>query len=741
MTEDPPSSAPGTPNEQRLSGSLSERSGTKRGSLQASVIIPSYRGEQRLPELLERLARQDFEGSWEVVVALDGDDDGSSAVLEAYRDRLSLTVIASAQSRGVAATLNDAYAAAHGDVLIRCDDDLSPDPHMVRRHVELHSTSREPLGVVGATRDVFAETPYARAYGIPANRRHLATAYRRDAGETWLHWAAHNSVTRQTWDSFGGFDTTFAYGEDGELGFRLHEAGVRIVIQPDLEIAHRGPAPTAAVRIPRAFVSGASRRSFERAHPETVRLAAASGSIAGKAWNAAVSALAVAVRSRAGYGRYGCAIDRLPGAVPTGVRGRLIALGVEAAGRSGYRNGTKDLHSVAWRDAHRPWGTVESGRGEGLPPGAVERGRSETTTGTKRRTTAGLAEHPTALWLVPVADLGGVARHVLDVTRVGVPGWRVVVLCPEGPLAERLREQGAAVTTGRFGTDAGPVASMRTLRRTAAALRPDIVHSHLAYADIINAWTRLPRGTRRFTTEHGIAGDDGVYHRSSLQSRVMACVHRARFPRFDGVIAVAEATKRAMIQKWHVTQPITVISNGVDLPEGVEPRDPSTVTGMRILSLSRLAPEKRIDKLIEAFALVRKAHLGATLTVAGDGALLPELEALASRVGVADAVQFPGFVDPEKAMRQADIVVQLSVWENCSYTLLDAAARGLRIVASDVGGNREILGPVGLVGRLSPTNIAEAISTCRVTSQNRVHESGSAMCHRISTEYSRKRAL
>ncbi|WP_251445659.1 glycosyltransferase [Microbacterium sp. USTB-Y] len=701
---------------------MSERSETKRPALQASVIIPSYRGEQRLPELLERLTRQDFEGAWEVVVALDGEDDGSRAVLETYRDRLPLTVIASEESRGVAATLNGAYEVAQGEVLIRCDDDLSPEPHMVRRHVELHASSDVPLGVIGATRDVFADTPYARAYGIPANRRHLATAYKRDETETWVHWAAHNSVTRETWDRFGRFDTSFAYGEDGELGFRLREAGVRIVIAPELEIVHRGPAPSAGVRITRAFVSGASRHEFERAHPGTVRPAAAPGSLAGNLWNGAVGALAASVRSQGGYRRYGRAIDGLRSAVPAGLRGRLIALGVEAAGRSGYRNGAEDLRSESWRDAHRS-------------PGFDGRTHREAVPAPNR----GVPEQPmrTALWIVPVADLGGVARHVLDATRVGIPGWRVVVLCPEGPLAERLREQGAAVTTGRFGPDAGPVASMRTLRRTAAALRPDIVHSHLAYADIINAWTRLPRGTRRFTTEHGIAGDDGVYHHSSLQSRVMAFVHRARFPRFDGVIAVAEATKRAMIQKWHVTQPITVILNGVDLPEGVEPRDPSTVTGTRILSLSRLAPEKRIDKLIEAFALVKKERPEATLTIAGEGPLRAELERRSSRIGLADAVRFPGFMDPDEAMADADVLVQLSIWENCSYTLLDAVARGLRVVAADVGGNHEIVGRGGLLDQVDSLTVSRALLSAddgtlgagRILSRDE-------MCDRLASRYS-----
>ena len=43
-----------------------------------------------------------------------------------------------------------------------------------------------------------------------------------------------------------------------------------------------------------------------------------------------------------------------------------------------------------------------------------------------------------ALWCVPVADLGGVARHVLGATRARVPGRQVVVLCPEGRWKEWL---------------------------------------------------------------------------------------------------------------------------------------------------------------------------------------------------------------------------------------------------------------------------------------------------------------
>ena len=60
---------------------------------------------------------------------------------------------------------------------------------------------------------------------------------------------------------------------------------------------------------------------------------------------------------------------------------------------------------------------------------------------------------PTALWVVPVSNLAGVARHVLDVARVGVPGWRLVFLTPPGDLPDALRDLGAAVLVEPFGPE------------------------------------------------------------------------------------------------------------------------------------------------------------------------------------------------------------------------------------------------------------------------------------------------
>jgi glycosyltransferase involved in cell wall biosynthesis len=130
-----------------------------------------------------------------------------------------------------------------------------------------------------------------------------------------------------------------------------------------------------------------------------------------------------------------------------------------------------------------------------------------------------------------------------------------------------------------------------------------------------------------------------------------------------------------------------------------------------VLSLARLAPEKRLPMLLDGFAALHAEHPEARLTIAGTGEEEPTVRAHVDRLGLGDVVRLPGFVDPEAAMAEHDVLAMLSVWENCSYALLDAAARGLGVVASDVGGNPEQLPRRCLVDAEDPTAVAAALAT------------------------------
>lgn len=310
----------------------------------ATVIIPSHRGAHRLPSLLRDLAGQEGGVPFDVVVVLDGILDESPQVLAQWDTKLTITTIRHEQAQGVAAALTTGFNAAEGDYLIRCDDDLSVPADFVVRHIARHAGAHDRL-VLSLTRDAFVESAYARAYGRPASERGLAACYAQLPELRWQHVAACFSLHRSLWEASGGFDPSFAYGEDSEFGYRMWRSGATIIIDPTLEVTHLGPATSAAVRVPRSFVSGASRRRFAQVHPEASRGRHPRLSLTSHVWRVLVSTLAHTVRSRAGYAVVGRWVQRAVDRVPSPVGGKLIAWAVEAAVRSGERYGSVDLHS------------------------------------------------------------------------------------------------------------------------------------------------------------------------------------------------------------------------------------------------------------------------------------------------------------------------------------------------------------------------------------------------------------
>ncbi|WP_347042823.1 glycosyltransferase family 4 protein [Brachybacterium nesterenkovii] len=307
----------------------------------------------------------------------------------------------------------------------------------------------------------------------------------------------------------------------------------------------------------------------------------------------------------------------------------------------------------------------------------------------------GAAQRPLVLWVTAVSNVAGVGRHFLDTARAGgVPGHRMVYALPEGPLAVALRETGAAVVTGRFGArEQSAVTAVLSLRSLLRRLRPAIVHTHLPYADVIGCAARrglrAPDGgsIRLVSTEHCISADPDLLQPSHARALLMARVHHVRLRLTDHLIGVAEYTRREVRRQWSRTVPMTVIRNGVDRMHA--PRD--RATGLRVLSMARLAHEKRIEDVIAVFAALVAREGDARLTIAGEGPERSELERLVAQLGLDGTVRFAGFIDKEQAFREHDVMVQLSAVENLSYSLLEAVAHGIGVIATDVGGNDEIL--------------------------------------------------
>lgn len=289
-----------------------------------------------------------------------------------------------------------------------------------------------------------------------------------------------------------------------------------------------------------------------------------------------------------------------------------------------------------------------------------------------------------ALWVVPVSNLAGVARHVLDTARVGLPGYILEVAAPPGPLLDELRTLG--ITTHELPLDGPPVRAVKALRGLVVRRRPRVVHSHLARADFVAAASTVGLRTHLVSTEHGIAANSRLYNQGRLKAQSRQLMHHLRTRRFRALIAVSHSTEHEMLRAWRPPRPIHVIHNGVDVPDA-----PHRPAGARFLTLSRLAPEKRLPSALGAFAAVARKNPQATLTVAGEGPEQDALIALTQRLGLEQRVSFPGHLESAGALASHDVLVQLSAWENASYSLLDAVANGLGVVATPVGGNPEIL--------------------------------------------------
>lgn len=123
-----------------------------------------------------------------------------------------------------------------------------------------------------------------------------------------------------------------------------------------------------------------------------------------------------------------------------------------------------------------------------------------------------------------------------------------------------------------------------------------------------------------------------------------------------------------------------------------------------ILSVGALTPRKGFVTLIHAFSRLRQ-QTPAHLLIIGKGPQRQELQALAEQLGVADDIDFAGFIDkPYAYMAHCDVFAFASRWEGLSFVLVEALGMGAAVVATDSpGGSAEVL-QNGRFGKLVPVD-------------------------------------
>jgi glycosyltransferase involved in cell wall biosynthesis len=289
-------------------------------------------------------------------------------------------------------------------------------------------------------------------------------------------------------------------------------------------------------------------------------------------------------------------------------------------------------------------------------------------------------------------------RGLVDLTRVPseeLPVWRA-----------RYRRFGKPLSIAGFLI--GPLVAARRLERH--GWRPTVIHAH----SFLSALPALVLGRRLGVpvayTEHWTIF---LPENPAELMPPMRIAARTALRYADVVLPVSEALGEAL-RRLEPRARVRVVPNVVDeevfAPDGL----PERQGPQRLLTAGLLDTDRKgVDVLLEAFALLAGRD-DVVLDVVGDGSLRPRYEALAERLGVREAVTFHGLkpkAELAALMREADLFVLASRYENNPCVVLEAMASGLPVVATRVGGVPEVVRPDSgrLAAPLDPQSFAAAV--------------------------------
>lgn len=221
---------------------------------------------------------------------------------------------------------------------------------------------------------------------------------------------------------------------------------------------------------------------------------------------------------------------------------------------------------------------------------------------------------------------------------------------------------------------------------------PDIIH-----ANVYNTADLAVLLSRRYQIPAVLTEHASTYPRK-LFSRVQASAVRFYINRMQLVMPVCENLAWHM-NNYGIRGPFCVVPNAVDF-DIFHPSPSKTGSqngALRLLAVANLVQIKRIDLLLQAAARLKHAGRHFRLHIVGDGPLKSELRSLAYDLDIAAETQFLGFksrIEVAELMRQADLLMLTSQWENQPVVALEAMACGLPVLAPRVGGIPEILLPI-----------------------------------------------
>lgn len=311
------------------------------------------------------------------------------------------------------------------------------------------------------------------------------------------------------------------------------------------------------------------------------------------------------------------------------------------------------------------------------------------------------------------APVGGLFRHVCDLAlEQTARGHAVGVIADRTTGGENAERALAALATRlKLGVSRIPmsrhagfsdVSAVRYVATHVRQLAVSVVHGHGAKG---GAFARL--GAARALRVYTPHGGSLHFSRANPVGFAYLGVESALLRRTDLALFESEYAKAVFARK--IGQPsglAAVVHNGVR-PEEFEPVHPEA-NAADVLFVGELRKLKGVDVLIEAIALLRSRGNTLRAVIVGDGPDKEAFIALAKARGLDTQVSFKGAMPARRAFAKGRLLVVPSRAESLPYIVLEAAAAGMPVIATKVGGIPEIFGPEA--GALLPPGNAAALA-------------------------------
>jgi glycosyltransferase involved in cell wall biosynthesis len=280
---------------------------------------------------------------------------------------------------------------------------------------------------------------------------------------------------------------------------------------------------------------------------------------------------------------------------------------------------------------------------------------------------------------------------------------QVYVGCPNGsPLSMRCLESG--ISTAKIEKN-GAIDFKAALDLVAFVKqnRLDIVHVHNGRTALIARLAKFLYPTLKVVfTQHFIAPSS--VKRSGASKIISNAIHSFIAAGLDHIICISAAVEDAIDLRSDAYSRCSksVIWNGIEASHLIVPtigdiqnlRDDLEIppTAKVILSASRLEPEKSVDFVVRAFAMICRDCPNVILVIAGKGSELSALSNLVTQLEITPNVRFVGFrTDVTSLMIMADAFVIASEAEPFGLSILESMSLGTLVVAANAGGPREII--------------------------------------------------